>query len=119
MLFPLEMAIARLVGYSRDHTEKHASVLTEFFGTEDWRQLAESRITDTQSSSLRRGLVELYLGQLRSTGWKHALPVKDVRYTGRRLLYRLLFASNHDVAERLARWANRHGDEREQLRFEF
>ena len=60
--------------------------------------------------------MELYLSQLRSVGWRHALTVKNALYTGRRLLYRMLFASNHDVAERLARWANRHGDEREQLR---
>ncbi|GJG88740.1 hypothetical protein tb265_39210 [Gemmatimonadetes bacterium T265] len=106
MLFPLGMAIQRLIAvHNPEHTEKCAHSLTRFFGTDAWRTLAERRHTDAQSPELRRGLEDLYLTQLRRH-WRYARSVKDVRRGGQSL-YRMLFASDHEAGERIADWARR------------
>lgn len=109
LLFPLGMAIKRLIGFQNsEHTEKCAASLTRFFGTDEWRPLVAQRVTEHQSGELGRGLEALYLAQLRRH-WKYARAVKDVRYADRKTvggsLYRMLFASNHQAGEKIAEWA--------------
>jgi three-Cys-motif partner protein len=110
-LFPLDMAINRLISYRETQTERHAETLTRFFGTEAWRDIAARRLTDAQSPELRRALEDLYVAQLKSEGpprmWRYAGPVKEVRRTGRHSLYKMLFASNHSAGDRIAQWARR------------
>ncbi|MEJ7811469.1 MAG: three-Cys-motif partner protein TcmP [Gemmatimonadaceae bacterium] len=118
MLFPLDMAIVRLCAYNRARREKYANILSEFFGTDDWRQFADARLTDTRSSRLRQELTDLYIAQLK-TIWKHAGVVKDVYRTGRHALYRMLFASDDPGAQRIASWARRQGGREQQLDQQF
>lgn len=104
MLFPLDMAINRLIAVSSPgHTERHARLLTDFYGTDEWRSLCARRITDAQSPAVRQGLVDLYLSQLRRH-WPYAAPVKEVRSKGDRRLYLMLFATKDDAAQRVAEW---------------
>lgn len=118
MLFPLDMAINRLISVSKpDHTKRHERLLTDFFGTDAWRVLCESRITDAQSPALRRGLVDLYLSQLRQH-WPYAAAVKEVRSKGDRRLYLMLFATKDDAAQRVAEWVRDGGKGDAQLGFE-
>ncbi len=109
-LFPLDMAIVRLLAYEKKHLDRYADALTQFFGTDGWRQLAARRLTDAQSPQLRRGLVDLYLQQFR-TLWKHAGEMVDVRLRGKQRLYKMLFASDHPIANRIAEWIKKHANQ--------
>lgn len=104
MLFPLLMALNRLVSYEQKHLERYAGILTRFFGTEEWRALCDARRTDAESAQLRRSLEALYLRSLRSR-WTGAGTVMDVRMRGDRYLYKMLFASSNEAGQRIATWA--------------
>jgi len=106
-LFPLDMAIMRLLAYGKDHFDRYADALTRFFGTDAWRALASRRLTDAHSPQLRRDLVNLYLSQLR-TLWKHAGEMLDVYLRGEQRLYKMLFASDHPAAKGIADWIKTH-----------
>ena len=106
MLFPLDMAIQRLICYQRQHTERFAAILTRFFGTDEWRRLAERRLTNEQSPELRAGLEELYVRQLEQH-WSHVGSVQVVKRRGEHYLYRMLFATDHEAGKKIAEWAKR------------
>ena len=112
-LFPLDMAIVRLLAYRRDHADRYAEALTRFFGTDAWRGLAGRRLTEAQAPQLRRDLVKLYLDQLR-TLWKHAGEMVDVYLRGERRLYKMLFASDHPAGKAIADWIKNHSSEQDQ-----
>jgi len=112
-LFPLDMAIMRLLAYRKDHFDRYAEALTRFFGTEAWRSLAERRLTDAQSPRLRRDLVNLYLDQLR-TLWKHAGEMVDVYLRGERRLYKMLFACDHPAGKAISEWIKTHSSAQNQ-----
>lgn len=104
-LFPLDMAIQRLMSWQDQGNSRYAARLTEYFGSDAWQDIYRRRISDRQSPEFRKALIELYLDQMR-TRWGYAGSVKDVFLRGHQRLYRMLFASNHPVADRLARWAS-------------
>jgi three-Cys-motif partner protein len=112
-LFPLDMAIVRLLGYRRDHADRYAEALTRFFGTDSWRGLVGRRLTEAQAPQLRRDLVRLYLDQLR-TLWKHAGEMVDVYLRGEQRLYKMLFASDHRAGRAISDWIKNHSSERDQ-----
>lgn len=102
MLFPLDMGINRLIAVAnQQHTARHSQKLTQFFGTQEWRALCDRRITDSHSPQVRHGLLEIYLQRLREF-WTHVYVVKDVRKRGDHRLYKMLFATNDDAAQRVA-----------------
>ena len=80
---------------------------TRFFGTDAWRALAARRVTDAHSQQLRRGLVDLYLKQLR-TLWKDGGEMVDVYLRGEQRLYKMLFASDHPAAKVISGWIKTH-----------
>jgi three-Cys-motif partner protein len=102
MLFPLDMALKRLISRNPTTVAQSAKVLTAFFGTEDWRPLLRHR--EGRGSELGRELQALYVSRLREI-WKHADEVCDVRRGSSHRLYKMLYASNSDVGKRIARWA--------------
>lgn len=97
------MAVNRLISYRKKATEANAKLLTTFFGCEDWRALADRRLTSAQSRELRRGLEDLYLGRLRAR-WGHALTVADIRRGPNHRLYKMLFATSDAAAFKVAEW---------------
>ena len=101
------MAIVRLLSYKANGREKYATILDRFFGVERWRQIADERTTDGRSREMRQGLTELYLEQMR-TLWRHAGSMIDVNLRGKQRLYKMMFASNHEVARRIAGWIKDH-----------
>jgi three-Cys-motif partner protein len=107
-LFPLDMALMRLVSYKEANTEaarrKYAHILTRFFGTDEWAAIGDRRITRAHSPQMRRELEDLYLRHLRSL-WEFSGAVVEVRRRGDHHLYKMLFASNHDAGKRIAAWA--------------
>lgn len=104
MLFPLDMALKRLLSYRPGATENCAAVLTDFFGTDEWRGLYTRRPSSAQGAELGRALEALYLRQLK-TAWKYARTVSDVRRGQCHRLYKMLFASNHSAGNDIANWA--------------
>lgn len=104
MLFPLDMAIQRLICYEREHSARYAALLTRFFGTDAWREFAERRRHRGHAPQLRVDLEALYLRQLR-TRWDHAGSVQVVKRRGEHYLYRMLFATSHDAGRKIASWA--------------
>jgi three-Cys-motif partner protein len=106
-LFPLDMAIMRLLAYRKDHLNRYAEAMTRFFGTDAWRSLADRRLTKAQTPQLRRDLVRLYLDQLR-TLWKHSGEMVDVYLRGEQRLYKMLFASDHPAANVITEWIKTH-----------
>ena len=63
---------------------------------------AEERI-----HACRRELEDLYIRQL-GLHWRYVDRVCEVRTTGRRGLYRMLFATDHEAGKKIAQWAKRH-----------
>lgn len=108
-LFPLEMGILRLTSYQSRELDRYASILTPFFGTDEWRGIVERRMTSgtDRVNACRRELEELYVRQLRRQ-WQFVERVCEVRTTGRRGLYRMLFATDHEAGKNIAQWAKRH-----------
>jgi three-Cys-motif partner protein len=108
-LFPLEMGILRLTSYQPRELDRYASILTPFFGTDEWRSIVERRMTSgfDRINTCRRDLEELYIQRLRRH-WLHVDRVCEVRTVGRRGLYRMLFATDHEAGKNIAQWAKRH-----------
>jgi three-Cys-motif partner protein len=107
LLFPIDMGLVRLAGYSEADRERWAPVLTPFFGTEEWKKLAdEFRVTSEQSPAFRRALVELYLSRLQEL-WTYSVSVLGLTRRGDQVLYEMLFASNAKPAADLQRWAQK------------
>lgn len=104
MLFPLDMALKRLLSSNPKTVEQSAAVLTSFYGTENWRPLLRYR--EGSGADLGRAAQRLYLEQLR-TLWKHAVEVCDVRRGANHRLYKMLYASDNKAGENIARWAAR------------
>ena len=101
VLFPLDMALRRLVAYNPRRREEWAPVLDAFFGCRDWKELAdELRANPDRRDELGRRLTSLYCRQLRSL-WEDADAVVDVHLRRRRRLYRMVFAADHDAAKRI------------------
>jgi hypothetical protein len=105
LLYPLFMAINRMTSVNPRTLTESAPVLDEFYGTEEWKQLAADRQTDAQSPALRRALLKLYMDRLRALGWAHVLVARDIRRTGDAGLYQMIYASNHPAGGRIAEWS--------------
>ncbi len=103
VLFPLDMALKRLLAYNRRRREQFAPILDQFFGSREWRPLVdELRANPDRRDMLGRALTELYCARLR-TLWDDAQPVLDVHLRHRQRLYKMLFAASHDAAVRIRR----------------
>lgn len=106
VLFPTELSLNRLLGTNPSHRARHERVLTAFFGCEDWRAIVADWTTDAQGAVVRQQLEQLYRRQL-GTLWPHVDLVEVARIGADRLLYRMLFATAHPAARRIAEWTKR------------
>lgn len=102
-LFPLEMALIRKLSYSDEMTERYAPDLTEFFGTEEWREIRERRKTKADAQRLKVELTELYERQLK-TVWSFAGMQEKIGPSERKRLYGMFFATNNPIGQRIADW---------------
>lgn len=109
MLFPLHMALHRILGF----TKSHPDAVTRFYGCEDWRPIAEKRVTSAHSRTFLREMESLYAARLRQVGWTMTRRQRRVAASGERYLYYMLFATSNPVADVLSEWeAVEGGDER-------
>jgi three-Cys-motif partner protein len=114
VLFPLDMGLNRVLSYNPETWEASAETLTEFFGTDKWRQIVEDRVTEAQSKDLRRRVLELYMEQLRKD-WQFVHVVRDVKRQGATKLYKMLFATNHRAGKKISEWSAAQPRKRDQL----
>jgi len=110
LLFPFEMGIRRLLNFQGGPvcTPGNATILDAFFGCDEWRPIAESRVTQTQSRQMARELEGLYLKRL-LRHWQYVQRTAVMHLEGQRGLYRMVFASDHEAGKKLARWASARG----------
>jgi three-Cys-motif partner protein len=118
VLFPLDMAINRIMSYNPQTVEEGSDTLTAFFGTDKWRPLVDQRKTDAQSPNLRRAVLELYMDQLRQD-WAFVKVVRDVNRRGSIGMYKMLFATNHQAGERISSWSAEQPKKKHQLNLGF
>lgn len=107
VLFPLEMAISRMIAYDRDRQFQFEHQLTAFFGTDAWKDIAAAtRVTDSRAPEFRRRITDLYCRQL-ETLWEEAGSVLEVKLRGDQGLYRMLFAASHEAASKISQAVGR------------
>lgn len=114
MLFPLQMTLQRLMSYDTEQLKRYEPVITAFFGTEEWLRLYQARTTDALGPEFRQGLVDLYVTRLRAL-WPETEEQVNVKLTGSRDFYRMIFASRHPVGGNIAQW-QRDSRRKQQLR---
>jgi len=103
LLFPLEIALQRKLSFKQGMTDRYADDLTAFFGCEDWRPIWERRVTSADTAGLKRELTELYKTKLREQ-WRYVETQDTIGISDKRRLYRMIFASNHPIADKIAKW---------------
>ncbi len=115
MLFPLHMAVRRILGF----TVSHPDAITRFYGCEDWRPVAAKRMTSAHSQEFLRDMELLYADRLRDAGWPHVRRQRRISDRGDRTLYYMFFATRHPAAKILSDWEGvSDGDERFRGQFE-
>jgi three-Cys-motif partner protein len=102
-LFPLAMALIRQLSFSDDMMERYAPSITAFFETNEWREIRQRRRTSGETPQLKAELIDLYLRKLR-TIWQFAGEQERIGRSERQRLYRMFFATDHPLAQRLADW---------------
>jgi len=108
VLFPLSMALRRLVSRNPETVEQAAPTLDTFYGDDRWRPVLEHRRTDSRADTqaVGRELLHLYVDRLREC-WRYVDVICDVRRGSSHQLYKMIFASNSKAGEKIAKWAKR------------
>lgn len=116
MLFPLDMALMRLISKNPATRAAAEPVLTAFFGTDEWHDLIPLREINSEGAraELGRQVLALYLRQLKRL-WREADAILDVRRGMSHRLYKMLFATSSDAAVRISRWAKRRAAQQAEL----
>lgn len=108
ILFPLDMALLRLMPVTKSISEKDKDAVSEMFATQDWWDIYQARLSgEIEPAMARAGYLELYRKDLKALGYAHVIsrPVVLRRGAGMRHqdVYHLFFASDHDAGERIMR----------------
>jgi len=104
MLFPCDIGLNRMLGYTLEQIETNASATTAFYGGDEWRNCIRHRKSSALRADFARCLEETYLKKLRSI-WKDAGVICEVQREDGQRLYKMLFASDHPAAAEISRWA--------------
>jgi three-Cys-motif partner protein len=112
ILFPLDMALKRLLSSNPATVEQSASVLNGFYGDDRWRPLLELRKSgsDADRDELGRKALQLYMERLREK-WHHVDVISDVKRGMHHKLYKMLYASDNVAGRKIAAWAKRRSPE--------
>ena len=104
MLFPSDMGLRRMMGYTIEQIEVNAPAMDLFYGGHEWRTCLPHRRSEALRGDFIRCLEATYLTKLR-TLWAHADAICDVRREDGQRLYRMLFASDDPAGAAIGRWA--------------
>jgi three-Cys-motif partner protein len=104
MLFPCDMGLNRMLGYTRDAIEANGAATSLFYGGEEWRACLAHRRSNALRADFNRCLETTYLNKLR-TIWTNADTICEVAREDGQRLYKMFFASDHPAAADIGRWA--------------
>jgi three-Cys-motif partner protein len=102
-LFPLEMALVRMLSYDSRMMERYADALTAFFDGAGWRAIAARRRTPADTPQLKAAITALYKEKL-ETVWEHVDIQTRVGISEKRRLYSTVFATDAHRGKELAAW---------------
>jgi len=103
ILYPYDMAIARVLKVALENPASY-NTLTRFYGDEIWmKELAESLKANETAEQRRERFVQLYANNLRALGYQFVEPYGPL-YSGRRPLYHMIFASDHQVGVKIMKY---------------
>ena len=100
-LFPNGISLQRQMSFQKEDLLRYGAGLTEFFGSEQWRDLHAERTTPAHTAEFHMAIERLYCERLR-TLWSHAGAVTRIRFGNGLRLYEMLFAGSNTAAVRLA-----------------
>lgn len=102
--------LTRTIPYKRNAFAKSMEpMLNAYFGTKEWQEIRDRRLTSAQQEQAQREWRDLYLRQL-GTLWSKVEVIKTVVRI-RHELYDMIFASNHEAAWRIAGSASARSDQ--------
>lgn len=109
ILFPLDMAVLRLMPVKKKIRDEDRQTLSEMFATDDWWNFYQARVSGTiDGAEARAAYLDLYQRDLEDLGYKQVIykPVVADRGPGgwRKVLYHLFFATDHDVGDDIMRY---------------
>jgi three-Cys-motif partner protein len=107
LLFPLGMALKRLLAYNEHTVEESTPVLDAFFGTPDWRALLEWRKSDALAKELGPATLRFYMDRLKREGWVYVMDARDIKRPDGASMYHMLYASNHPAGDNIGAWSAR------------
>ena len=97
ILYPYDMAIARLFKLAMKN-ESHHATLTRFYGSEKWlAEFKESLRLKETIDQQRERFVKFYTNNLSKLGYRNVQPYGPLYSAGQRPVYHVIFASDHDV----------------------
>lgn len=108
ILFPLDMALLRLLPVSQPLATKEESRVSEMFATSEWWQTYQARLRgEIEPWTARASYLELYRRDLKALGYKHVISrgVEAWRGAGvqRQPMYHLFFATDDDTGDKIMR----------------
>jgi three-Cys-motif partner protein len=105
LLFPLGMALKRLISYNEQTVDESTPVLDSFFGTPDWRALLELRKSDALARELGPATLRLYTDRLKDQGWRYVIDARDIKRPDGAPMYHMIYASNHAAGDHIGGWS--------------
>lgn len=106
LLFPLGMALKRLLSYNDQTVRESTPVLDAFFGADsDWRSLLELRKSDALARELGPATLRFYMDRLRGQGWKYVIDARDIKRENGSPMYHMLYATNHPAGDNIGGWS--------------
>ena len=108
ILFPLDMALLRLLPVSKQMPEEDRNAVSQMFATSEWWDIYQARLKgEIEPWMARASYLELYRRDLKGLGYEHVIsrPVVARRGPGMRSqnLYHLFFATDHPDGEKIMR----------------
>lgn len=105
VLFPTGLNLQRMLPYQPAKLERFAAMWTDYFGTEEWRSVVGTRVTEKDHPRIQAGLRDLYIERLR-TLWKDVEVKTEIIKDGRKR-YDMIFACSHAAASSISSSAAR------------
>jgi three-Cys-motif partner protein len=105
LLFPLGMALRRVLSYNEQTVKESTPVLDAFFGTPDWRTLLNLRKSNALAKELGPATLRFYMERLKREGWRFVSVVRDIKRPDGAPMYHMIYASNHPAGDSIAGWS--------------
>ena len=108
ILFPLDMALLRLLPTDKPMREEDQEVVSLMFGNSAWWDVYQARLAgEIEPSAARNQYLELYRKDLKALGYQEVISRRVTAWRGQgnvpQELYHLFFATDHPVGKTIMR----------------